>query len=48
MDVFYNVSLQMLTKYPIIVDNAKLIASANKMLVGASFAPTFPIKIDNW
>ena len=32
--------------WPIIVDNANLIASANNMLIGASFAPIFAIKID--
>ena len=46
--VIYNVILQMSRRWPKTVDNANLIASANKMLVGASFAPTFPIKIDNW
>ena len=36
----------MLRKYPIIVDNAKLIGSLNNMFIGASFAPIFAIKID--
>ena len=31
--------------WPIIVDNANLIASANNMLIGASFAPIVSMKI---
>ena len=45
MGDFYNVRLEDLIKLSKIADNANLIASANNMLIGASFAPIVSMKI---
>ena len=45
---FYKVRFEVPRSWPIIVDNANLMALANNMLIEGSFAPIFPIKIDIW